>query len=58
MSRLNGAGCRIASRYLGLGSSRSQSTLKRLVKNNPLIRKSTSQRVFALNHYFLARKVT
>lgn len=56
---LEGAGLRVEqSRYLGLGDSSTQSTLKRLVKNNPLIGKLTSQRLFASNHYFLARKVT
>lgn len=56
---LEGAGLRVEqSRYLGLGNSRSQSTWKKLAKSNPLIRKLTSQRLFASNHYFLARKVS
>lgn len=46
------------SRYLGLGTSRSQSAWKRLAKGNPLVRKLTSQRLFASNHYFLARKAS
>ncbi len=56
---LEGAGLRVEqSRYLGLGNSRSQSTWKKLAKSNPLIRKLTSQRLFASNHYFLAHKVS
>ncbi len=56
---LEGAGLRVEhSRYLGLGDSRTQSTLKKLVKNNPLSAKLTSQRLLASNHYFLARKVS
>lgn len=51
------AGLRVEhSRYLSLGNSRSQSSLKKLVKNNPLMRKLMSKRLFASNHYFLARK--
>ncbi len=54
---LEGSGLRVEqSRYLGLGDSRTQSTLKKLVKNNPLTKKLTSQRLLASNHYFLARK--
>jgi 2-polyprenyl-3-methyl-5-hydroxy-6-metoxy-1,4-benzoquinol methylase len=44
------------SRYLGLGNSRSQSTLKKIVKSNPLVKKLMSKRLFGSNHYFLARK--
>lgn len=56
---LEGAGLRVEqSRYLPFGTSRSQSTWKKLAKSNPLIRKLTSQRLFASNHYFLARKVS
>ena len=46
------------SRYLGLGNSRSQSGWKKLAKGNPLARKLTSQRLFASNHYILARKIS
>ncbi len=54
---LEGAGLRVElSRYLPLGDSRTQSRLKRLVKNNWLARKITSRRLLASNHYFLARK--
>lgn len=44
------------SRYLGLGNSQRQSALKRFVKSNPLSQKLMSKRLFASNHYFLARK--
>jgi 2-polyprenyl-3-methyl-5-hydroxy-6-metoxy-1,4-benzoquinol methylase len=44
------------SRYLGLGNSRSQSALKNIAKNNPLVKKLMSTRLFGSNHYFLARK--
>lgn len=55
---LESSGLRVEqSRYLALGDSRTQSTLKRLVKNNPVSRMLTSQRLLASNHYFLARKV-
>ena len=55
---LEGSGLRVEhSCYLALGDSRTQSTLKRLVKNNPVTRMLTSQRLLASNHYFLARKV-
>lgn len=54
---LTGAGLRIVqSRYLGLGNSRSQSALKRLVKNNALTQRLMSRRLFASNHYFLAAR--
>jgi len=54
---LEGAGLRVEqSRYLGLGDSSTQSTLKKFVKHNPLSRKLTSLRLMASNHYFLARK--
>ena len=36
---------------------KTQSALKKLLKNNPLSRKLASQRLLASNHYFLARKV-
>jgi 2-polyprenyl-3-methyl-5-hydroxy-6-metoxy-1,4-benzoquinol methylase len=56
---LNGAGLQVEqSGYLALGNSRSQSVWKNFAKNNLLIRKLTSQRLFASNHYFLARKVS
>ncbi len=45
------------SRYLGLGDNRTQSPLKRRLKNNPLFRELTSRRLLASNHYFIARKV-
>jgi hypothetical protein len=55
---LEGAGLRVKlSRYLALGDSSTQSSLKKLVKNNPFSRKLTSQRLLASNHYFLASKV-
>ena len=55
---LEGAGLHVElSRYLALGDSRTQSRLKRVVKNNLLARKLTSRRLLASNHYFLARKV-
>jgi 2-polyprenyl-3-methyl-5-hydroxy-6-metoxy-1,4-benzoquinol methylase len=55
---LAGAGLQVEqSRYLGLGISRSQPAWKKLFKSNPLARKLLSQRLFASNHYFLARKV-
>lgn len=44
------------SRYLGLGVTRGQSPWKRLVKNNLLTQMLMSQRLFASNHYFVARK--
>ncbi len=44
------------SQFLGLGVSRSQKTLKKLLKSNPITRGLTSQRLLASNHYFLARK--
>lgn len=44
------------SRFLGLGSSRDQSTVKNLVKNNRLAQKLMTKRLLASNHYFLARK--
>lgn len=51
------AGLRVEeSRYLGLGNSRSQSALKNIAKNNPLVKKLMSKRLFGSNHYFLARK--
>lgn len=54
---LTGAGLHVEQeRYLGLGNSRGQSALKRLVKSNPLTRKLMSRRLFASNHYFLASK--
>jgi 2-polyprenyl-3-methyl-5-hydroxy-6-metoxy-1,4-benzoquinol methylase len=54
---LEGSGLRVEqSRYLGLGDSRGQSPLKKLLKNNPLFKKLTSQRLLASNHYILARK--
>lgn len=55
---LEAAGLRVErSRYLGLGNSRSQPAWKKFAKSNPLTRKLTSQRLFASNHYFLARKI-
>lgn len=54
---LTAAGLRVeSSRYLGLGGSQVQSGLKRFFKNNPITRKLMAQRLFASNHYFLARK--
>jgi 2-polyprenyl-3-methyl-5-hydroxy-6-metoxy-1,4-benzoquinol methylase len=54
---LEGGGLRVEqSRYLGLGNSRSQAAWKRFVKNNPLMRRLMSYRLFGSNHYFLARK--
>lgn len=54
---LSGAGLRVEQRrYLGLGNTRRQSPLKRLVKNNPITRRLMSKRLFASNHYFLATK--
>jgi 2-polyprenyl-3-methyl-5-hydroxy-6-metoxy-1,4-benzoquinol methylase len=54
---LEAAGLRVeSSRYLGLGRSQVQSGLKRFFKNNPITQKLMSQRLFASNHYFLARK--
>lgn len=54
---LRQAGLRVErSLYLSLGNSRSQSTLKRAVKNNPLARFLMSKRLFASNHYIIARK--
>lgn len=44
------------SRYLGLGITRSQSGIKRLIKHNSVMRKLMSKRLFASNHYFLVRK--
>jgi 2-polyprenyl-3-methyl-5-hydroxy-6-metoxy-1,4-benzoquinol methylase len=56
---LEGSGLRVEqSRYLPLGDSRTQSSIKRLVKSNPVTRMLTSQRLLASNHYFLARKVS
>ena len=54
---LEGAGLGVErSRYLPFGSTRGQSAWKQLAKNNPLTRKLMTQRLFASNHYFLARK--
>lgn len=54
---LEGAGLSVElSRYLPLGDSVTQSSLKKLLKNNPLVRKLTSRRLLASNHYFLSRK--
>jgi 2-polyprenyl-3-methyl-5-hydroxy-6-metoxy-1,4-benzoquinol methylase len=54
---LEGSGLRVEhSHYLPLGISRTQSKLKKLVKNNPLGKTLTSLRLLASNHYFLARK--
>jgi 2-polyprenyl-3-methyl-5-hydroxy-6-metoxy-1,4-benzoquinol methylase len=54
---IESAGLRVEkSLYLGLGNSRSQSALKRMVKSNPLMKKLMSRRLFGSNHYFLARK--
>jgi 2-polyprenyl-3-methyl-5-hydroxy-6-metoxy-1,4-benzoquinol methylase len=56
---LEGAGLQVEeSRYLGLGNSRSQPGWKRLLKGNPVTQRLMSRRLFASNHYFLARKVT
>jgi 2-polyprenyl-3-methyl-5-hydroxy-6-metoxy-1,4-benzoquinol methylase len=55
---LIGAGLRVEnSRYLGLGNSQSQSALKKFIKGNALTQRLMSKRLFASNHYFLARKV-
>lgn len=54
---LSGAGLRVEQRrYLGLGNTRGQSTLKRFVKSNPLTRMLMSKRLFASNQYLLASK--
>jgi 2-polyprenyl-3-methyl-5-hydroxy-6-metoxy-1,4-benzoquinol methylase len=54
---ITSAGLRIEeSRYLGLGNSRSQSNLKKIVKSNPLVKKLMSKRLFGSNHYLIARK--
>jgi 2-polyprenyl-3-methyl-5-hydroxy-6-metoxy-1,4-benzoquinol methylase len=54
---LGGAGLQVErQRYVGLGDSSGQSALKRFVKHNPLTKKLMSKRLFASNHYFLARK--
>ena len=48
--------CLEKSFYLGLGSSMSQSAFKRAVKKSRISQKLMSKRLFASNHYFLARK--
>jgi len=54
---LMGAGLQVeVSRYLPLGPSQTQSPLKKVVKRNPLTQKLMTKRLFASNHYFLARK--
>jgi hypothetical protein len=54
---IKSAGLRVEkSLYLGLGSSRSQSTLKKMLKGNPLMKKLMSKRLFGSNHYLLALK--
>ena len=53
------AGLRIEkSQYLGYGKNQAEPLMKRFLKSNPLIRKLASLRLFASNHYFLARKVS
>jgi 2-polyprenyl-3-methyl-5-hydroxy-6-metoxy-1,4-benzoquinol methylase len=52
------AGLRIEKlQYLGYGKNQAEPPMKRFLKSNLLIRKLTSRRLFASNHYFLARKV-
>ena len=54
---LTAAGLQVEeSHYLGLGITRSESTLKKMLKGNLLIRKLMTKRLLASNHYFLARK--
>lgn len=54
---ITNAGLRVEeSLYLGLGNNRTQSTLKKMLKSNPLVKKLMSKRLFGSNHYFLARK--
>jgi 2-polyprenyl-3-methyl-5-hydroxy-6-metoxy-1,4-benzoquinol methylase len=43
-------------RYMGMGSSKDQSTVKRLMKRNPAVKALMSRRLFACTHYFVARK--
>ncbi|OLE54012.1 MAG: hypothetical protein AUG51_10335 [Acidobacteria bacterium 13_1_20CM_3_53_8] len=54
---ITNAGLRVEkSLYLGLGSSLSQPALKRVIKKSRLSQSLMSKRLFASNHYFLARK--
>lgn len=50
--------CLERSQYLGLGVSQAQSGVKRFVKNNAITQRLMSRRLFASNHYLLARKAT
>jgi 2-polyprenyl-3-methyl-5-hydroxy-6-metoxy-1,4-benzoquinol methylase len=55
---LLGAGLQVElARYVPLGITRMQSPLKRMVKRNPITQKLMTKRLFASNHYLLARKL-
>lgn len=43
-------------RYMGMGTSKDQPTVKRLVKRNPVVKALMSRRLFGCTHYFVARK--
>lgn len=46
----------LTARYLGFGVAKGQSTLKRLLKSRSIARWLMTKRLFASNHYVLARK--
>ncbi len=54
---LEGAGLRVEkAEYLGTGVPKSEARMRRWVKRSPLFRLLESHRVFASNHYLLARR--
>lgn len=44
-------------RYMGMGVSKAQPAIKRLIKSHPIIKVLMSRRLFACTHYFVARKI-